>query len=320
MCFSHMADAYNLDGLKTGEKMLLMSLSNYADEDGFCYPSKETLMIKCCFTKRTCDAHMASLKALNLIKITRRKKGNINDSNLYELLFKKKGIVSVRGVRQAKAANDNSAKSAPPHDAEIAPPIMQNLHHEAKPMKTNSAKSAPPHDAEIAVGQILQSGGAKSAPNTINDPINNNININMVDSGSLQKGAECPLMQLPTTDGFNFDVTQSYIDDLAPCYPDLFLHDAFLGIKQWLVINKNNPDKPKPLSVIPMFIKFWLDRAIAQIKKGHINPYPHPKKPRLPVTTKPVIVYQAGPVGDFLREQDKAAELRKAKAAGGVQK
>lgn len=72
MSFQAMAWAVKQKTATPVEKLLLLMLANYADEDGHAWPSKQRLADDCCMNKATVCRNLASLQAQGLIEVTER--------------------------------------------------------------------------------------------------------------------------------------------------------------------------------------------------------------------------------------------------------
>lgn len=84
MSFQAMAWATKIK-LPTYEKFVLIMLSNYADEDGKCWPSIETLCNETGLSRPTVKRVLNKLAERGIIKKVRRTKGNLQTSNFYLL-------------------------------------------------------------------------------------------------------------------------------------------------------------------------------------------------------------------------------------------
>jgi hypothetical protein len=62
--------------IPTNEKMLLLALSDHANDDGLCYPSYDKLQIKCSFARSTVSANIKRLVDRNIIKKHIRNQSN----------------------------------------------------------------------------------------------------------------------------------------------------------------------------------------------------------------------------------------------------
>lgn len=94
------------------ERLVLVRLGDHANDQGTCWPGKDTLAEACCMSKRTVDAAIEQLEARRLISISRRTtEGGKNRSNLYHLhldqgeLFKADRGAESAGVQNLQGCN-----------------------------------------------------------------------------------------------------------------------------------------------------------------------------------------------------------------------
>ena len=77
-------------------------LASFAGSGGYCYPSKELMISELGTTEKRFNKNIKILKEHGYIKVHKRRKGNRNDSNLYELLM------DIRDIEIAKKEFDTS--------------------------------------------------------------------------------------------------------------------------------------------------------------------------------------------------------------------
>jgi len=77
--------AYKTPLKKASERLLLVSLADYADEDGLCFPSITTLVRKTLMNKRTIVAGLIALKEGRFIKDTGDRKGRTRSVIVYKV-------------------------------------------------------------------------------------------------------------------------------------------------------------------------------------------------------------------------------------------
>ena len=75
-------------------------LASFAGSGGYCYPSKELMISELGTTEKRFNKNIKLLKEHGYIKVHKRRKGNRNDSNLYELLM------DIRDIEIAKKEFD----------------------------------------------------------------------------------------------------------------------------------------------------------------------------------------------------------------------
>lgn len=107
---SILSDGYGLIPKKIArDKALTMEakaiygyLASFAGSGGYCYPSKELMISELGTTEKRFNKNIKILKEHGYIKVHKRRKGNRNDSNLYELLM------DIRDIEIAKKEFDTS--------------------------------------------------------------------------------------------------------------------------------------------------------------------------------------------------------------------
>ena len=67
MSVKAMTWAFGLTDLSEGHKLLLLALADFADDKGICWPSQETLALKCGVTDRTVRSRLKELEAQNFL-------------------------------------------------------------------------------------------------------------------------------------------------------------------------------------------------------------------------------------------------------------
>jgi DNA-binding transcriptional regulator YhcF (GntR family) len=71
--------------VKTAEKLLLLVISNYADEYGQAWPAVETLARDTGMSRATVQRSLRKLEKLGFISCKKRMRGPAQSSNLYTL-------------------------------------------------------------------------------------------------------------------------------------------------------------------------------------------------------------------------------------------
>jgi DNA-binding MarR family transcriptional regulator len=88
MSLKAMTCAMALRGVTASEKLLLLALANYADEDGACFPSQARLAEDACLSLRTVVTLLAALEERGLIARERRtRRDGTRTSDAITLLF-----------------------------------------------------------------------------------------------------------------------------------------------------------------------------------------------------------------------------------------
>jgi len=104
--------AWSIEGLGMADKIVLLRLADHANDQGICWPGKDTLAKVCCASKRTVDAAIANLETAKLISVQRRRtEQGKNKSNIYELhldqgeLFSSAKSAVVQNLQDCKSSN-----------------------------------------------------------------------------------------------------------------------------------------------------------------------------------------------------------------------
>lgn len=274
MSFQAVAAAINIDGIKPPQKLLLILLANYADEHGKCWPSKNTLAREGGFgNTTTVTGHIKKLEAMGLVKSHQRRRGRLNDSNIYELLFVKNGVCSVPKGAQNDDGEVPQIQGGDTPKTEV-PQKQGYLKNEGtlsdSPQESSTPKSEAPQIQGEGVPLIQGEGTPKSDPDPINDPINSNINI-ALDFYS-EKEREVIFTPIKCNDA-DFDVTITFITDMISEHPNVHLSAAFVDIREWVADMSDGLPTPRHAKSL---IKSWLKRA------EETNQYPKPKSKDMP--------------------------------------
>ena len=81
-----MSWAWEIDGIKPIQKLVLCRLAFLANDDGICWPSKRVMAKTCSCSKRSIDDAIINLKDLGLISIFHRLESDGgDDTNIYVL-------------------------------------------------------------------------------------------------------------------------------------------------------------------------------------------------------------------------------------------
>ena len=116
MSVQAMTWAYRQTGLKSGAKFLLVTLANYADGNGECFPSVQRLSFDTGMSSRNVIRGIQELANRGYLEsITRPGDGSGRKSNVYRLIWGAKPII--------KDVSDEgqSDKSSPPQSAKLSP-------------------------------------------------------------------------------------------------------------------------------------------------------------------------------------------------------
>ena len=97
-------------------------LASFAGTDGHCYPSKSLMISELGTTERRFNKNIKLLKEHGYVKVHKRRKGNRNDSNLYELLMDIRDIEIARkefDTSQFDSGQFDSGQNDPPNNNSI---------------------------------------------------------------------------------------------------------------------------------------------------------------------------------------------------------
>lgn len=72
LSFHYINAAIDCSGLTPGEKLVLLVLANHANDQGFCYPSFNTLAIECSMRRRSVIRIVKALEAKKLVERVKR--------------------------------------------------------------------------------------------------------------------------------------------------------------------------------------------------------------------------------------------------------
>jgi len=131
MSFEAMAMVVKVENVKPTEKLILLLLANYADEQGRCFPSYNTIAKLANCSRRKAIDSIKILADVGFISISRRKKSNNdNYANVY-VVNDPITVINPSAKSAPPSANNNilpSAKSAPPSEQSAPNTITLNNH------------------------------------------------------------------------------------------------------------------------------------------------------------------------------------------------
>ncbi|MGL1921968.1 MAG: helix-turn-helix domain-containing protein [Hyphomicrobiales bacterium] len=138
MSVQFLAWAFKVEGLSPAQKVLLLALADNADDDGKCWPSKATLMIKTGLkSKKTISANMTFLTDNGLVSIeSRQRKNGSNASNIYILNY---GVKITLGAEKPHDGGFNTPTPSPLKTPPYEPPSEPSLEPSIK--KTNKKEN-----------------------------------------------------------------------------------------------------------------------------------------------------------------------------------
>lgn len=100
-----MAEAYELD---IYQAMVLLRLADHANDQGSCWPGKDTLASKCRCSLRKVDVVIHQLASMDLLRVEHRSSGGRSMTNIYELNLNQMPLPRAK-------TDENPAQCAPPH-------------------------------------------------------------------------------------------------------------------------------------------------------------------------------------------------------------
>lgn len=104
--------AFNQD-LVPAQKVVLLALADYADDQGRCWPGQETLTLKTSLSVRGIRSQIRALEERGLVlTIERRKEGGARATNAYQLAFGLPAASAGSGAQPARHADDNRHAAA----------------------------------------------------------------------------------------------------------------------------------------------------------------------------------------------------------------
>lgn len=175
MSFQAMAQAVKLKTESPTDKLVLLMLANFADENNQAYPSYKRLAEDCCMTERGIKAIMGRLKKAGYVTWEKRKKANGSlSSNLYTLHLDK----------AVAPMNTDSAFHAPGgHDTQE---VVNEVHQ-------GSAQNSP------GVVHEIHQGSERGSQKPIKEPVSNNLSMTPSESSK------------PAEAVFDFDLVLTWI-------------------------------------------------------------------------------------------------------------
>jgi hypothetical protein len=125
------------------QKIVLLSLADRADEEGYCYPSVKRLELDCSMTRRTIQRNLSELEALKLIERKSRFTGSGQTSNDFFLI----GIIDRHGETKSQGNRSGRRKPVKSMDSDRTPPAPPVT----PPRATSDTPPAPPVTPRTAI-------------------------------------------------------------------------------------------------------------------------------------------------------------------------
>lgn len=123
MSVKAMAWAWDVTGLTTNEKFVLVALADHSDDRGRCWPGQDGLAAKCCLSRESVNRICKRLDGYGLMKIGHRLKDDgTRNSNLYTLNFDQSDAashgshVTLKGTKVTLRPTQSDAASHKPSE------------------------------------------------------------------------------------------------------------------------------------------------------------------------------------------------------------
>ena len=110
-------------------KAIYAYLASFAGSCGHCYPSKELMLSELGTTERRFNKNMNLLKEHGYVKVHKRRKGNRNDSNLYELLMDLRDIEKIKNEFDTSQFDSGQFDSGHFDSGQIDPPNNNSINN-----------------------------------------------------------------------------------------------------------------------------------------------------------------------------------------------
>lgn len=110
-------------------KAIYAYLASFAGSGGSCYPSKELMLSELGTTEKRFNKNIKILKEHGYIKVHKRRKGNRNDSNLYELLMDIRDIEIARKEFDTSRFDSGQNDSGQNDSGQIDPPNNNSINN-----------------------------------------------------------------------------------------------------------------------------------------------------------------------------------------------
>ncbi|QEO58299.1 helix-turn-helix domain-containing protein [Francisella marina] len=122
--------AFNQDVKQSSAKLVLLSLANYANDDGVSYPSWATLEERCTSSRKTIYRSIKNLKELGLIEEVSTDyipKKYFKNQNCYRLVFDSVKITPVSKLHQCQNDPDTSVKMTKNTSVKMTPKYKEQF-------------------------------------------------------------------------------------------------------------------------------------------------------------------------------------------------
>lgn len=256
MSFDAMRWVWNLQIVKGTDKFVLLSMADRADERHCCYPSMSRLQFDTGLNIKTIEAALRRLRDAGIIQKTGRKMGQTKSTPEYRL-------IGVRGREEAFKETKHVCKTA-------TCPEQKKKHPQNRSTPKNGAPPILPTSSPEIGGGSSPNFTEKHPQNRGTEPIIEPISKPITESSTSFPEGESFLLAsnqqisqqqiictLPLNDGSDFEVTQDFVAEVAPLYPNVDVVQALRAMKGWLI---GNQKRRKTRRGIKAFITGWLSR------------------------------------------------------------
>lgn len=127
---------------KGSERLVLLALADSANDEGFCWPSLETIAKKCNINRRFVIRLIEQLEEKGLIERERRTKDGLYTSNMYRVIVHK-----VVNISTPPAGNNRTPPSEPPFTGVVNP---ESLKPPVNPNRTIKNQQEEERRAQLA--------------------------------------------------------------------------------------------------------------------------------------------------------------------------
>lgn len=246
--------AWSAEGLKSSERLTLLALADRADETNHCWPSWDRLTADTCLNRKTINSCLKSLAEKGLIEVISR----TGRSSIYKLNTTQISIKSSTEIGTGKGSPTSTEIGTGKDDSTSTKNGTTPVPKLGQPKNGTSTKNGTTTSTK---------NGTTPVPKLVHEPKKNlkdepnNIVCTEPKNDSVPKtNSESVVFSIPCT-GKNqkeFQVTQTYIDEMAGYYPNVNMELAFKSILAWTL---SNPEKRKTHRGLPAFINRWLAKA-----------------------------------------------------------
>lgn len=256
MSFDAMRWVWNLQIVKGTDKFVLLSMADRADERHCCYPSMSRLQFDTGLNIKTIEAALRRLRDAGIIQKTGRKMGQTRSTPEYRLIGVHGREEAFRETKQkyktatlSEKGNKHPQNWSTPKNG--APPILPTCTPEI-------GGGSSPNFTE----KLPQNRGTEPIIEPISKPITESSTYCPVDESFSsqpipQVGQQGIVCTLPLNDGSEYEVTQDFVAEVAPLYPNVDVVQALRAMKGWLI---GNQTRRKTRRGIKAFVTGWLSR------------------------------------------------------------